>query len=599
MPPLLTTCVTACLASTLLSQQFPGSTARAARSSEITLDYPADLATAKFSPFRDSAGLPLQVVPRDSGAADLDGDGNQDLWFLADSGSSGRLVVNFPNTGSLGRYTLDADLASTPYAAAVTYRTKTSWSDFIMAVDPNSAYPYMLKWTPTIGGSDPREGSLVATQLSWHIGSGVSEIAAADHSEDGHDDIVVLQPIAGGQTAVHKIELGTAQSGFLWAEQHVYVVLPAAVENLRLLDLDGDGLTDFVVDSPGIGFAAFRDNGQGSFEPAGIWPFDMTEFRDIAVGDLDGNGCDDIALCYDPGILLIEFDTTGGLTHDFRVFFNPPGIGPLATCRILSSDDPDLAGLIAMPADGQNYVIHPRNPSVQGLVQPNIGSAPFVLSGPGLTPEGVIVADVDNDDDPDLLVQSPSRDFWFCLRSPTVSLAPTWMTSEDVGPAPLAEGAQTRNLNVTVGVPQDLISRGVLFLEAAVYVVDPTSPDPADPDYLYWGRLLPPIDFYAQSASFTVYYNENQQEFSDLVSEYKQRLIDGHSTSELTFPPFVWETIRGGPGCFISVHGSRTTKRYESANGNPNVSGSTLGGKWVLMAKPPSPKGDLNPLPWE
>ena len=565
----------------------------------MDLDYPADLATAKFSPFQDSAGLPVQTVPRASGAADLDGDRNQDLWFLADSGASGRLVVKFPNTGSLGRYTLDGDLASTPYTDAVSYHTKTSWTDFIMAVDPNSEYPHMLAWTPTFGGSDPRYGSLVATPLAWHIGKGVSEIAAADHSGDGHDDIVVLQQIGGGQTAVHKIALGTAQHGFLWAEQHVYVVLPAVVENLRLLDLDGDGLTDFVVDSPGIGFAAFRDNGQGSFEQVGIWPLDMTEFRDIAVGDLDGNGCDDIALCYASGVLLIEFEAAGGLTHDYRVFLNPLGIGSLATCRILCCDDPDIAGLIAIPADGLNYVFHPRPLGVQTLAQARIGSAPFALSGPGLTPQGVIVTDVDNDDDPDLIVQAPSRDFWFSVRNAAVSLAPTWMTSEDVGPAPPTEGAQTRNINVKIGVPQDLINRGVLFLEAAVYVVDPSSPDPTDPDYLYWGRVLPPIDVYSESASFSVYYNEDQQEFSDLVTEYKRRMKDGHSTQELTFPPFVWETIRGGPQCFISVHGSSMTKRYESGNSNPNVSGSTLGGKWVLMAKPPSPKGDLNPLPWE
>ena len=82
---------------------------------------------------------------------------------------------------------------------------------------------------------------------------------------------------------------------------------------------------------------------------------------------------------------------------------------------------------------------------------------------------------------------------------------------------------------------------------------------------------------------------------------YKQnRHVNGGR--DYVYPRSTWETIRSGPGAIMTLHGIDCAKRYESKSGKApkkKKAGSTLGGKWVLTAKPPSPKGDVELLPWE
>ena len=104
-----------------------------------------------------------------------------------------------------------------------------------------------------------------------------------------------------------------------------------------------------------------------------------------------------------------------------------------------------------------------------------------------------------------------------------------------------------------------------------------------------------------KSASFTLFYNDDKSAFETLVRRYKQHLAANITTYFDVYPPNEWETIRGGPGMFMSLHPIENSTRFESVNGNepPRKQGSTLGAKFVLQANPPSPIGDLNLLPWE
>jgi len=601
MPAILTACAIAVLASALTPQGGPG---RGGSLRTFVPRYPPDLGLYQFSPFLDASGKALRVAPQSAGAADFDGDGNIDLWFLGQGGKPGQIAVQFANTAGLGRFYARDPLLTSNYVSAATYRTAGSSVDQLIVVDPAADEPGLLHWNPRQTHGDPRDGYLGGAASGWKIGKAMTEIQTADHARDGHDDIVALQALPGNQTAVHKLVMGTSKYNFLWVEARVFAILPAQFEKLRLLDIDGDRRTDFVAYAPGHGVLACVDNAMGGFTPVAWWGLGNTVIEDIAVGDVDRNGRDDIAVCFSAGIALIEsygLSSQHPTGFEYRIYMNPTSVGALATCCILDIDTQGRTAVFGLPTDGRNYVLHPHNPALFGLVGPWVEPAPAGLSGQGLLGQSLIVTDVDNDHDADLVLQSPTGTEWQTLRNPAISMAPTSITSVDKGPAPVGEGSQSRRLDVTVGVPQALIDEGVLFVEMAFFVPDPSSKNLSDPDYLYWGRLAPAINTLTKTASFTVFYDENVYTWAQRILTYKKHRDLGLSTFADVYPEKEWETLRAGLGAFLSMHGLDAAKRYESSNGDPPPigTGSTLGGKWVLAAGPPSPKGDVDLLPWE
>ena len=598
-----TACVIAVVLTGVLTAQGGGRTGSPIRS--VAPRYPVDRDMARFVPFVDKNAKELRVGPIACGAADFDGDKNVDLWFLGHGDKPGEIAVQFGNTASLGRFYRRDSVATSNFVSATTYHTSTSSVSQLLVIDPASEDPMLLHWNPKKKGGDPRDGYLGGSLSGWKIGKGVTEIAAADHAQDGHDDIVALQALSNNSTAIHKLVMGTQKFNYLWVEQRITAIIPAKLENLHILDINGDGRSDIVASSPGIGVLVCRDTGKGGFEVAGFWPTSNLPIKDIAVGDLDGNGLHDIAICFDQGIVVMEAISPGGAkTNPWRprYFLNPKTIGNLATCRIVNVDGRGTMVVYGFPADGKSYVIHPHNPSAFGIVKPWVEPAPSWMVGAGVIGRSLIVADVDNDRDNDLVIQSPDGVDWMTLRNPYVSFAPIGLTDFDKGPAPNTEGPKSRRLNVIVDIPQAVIDANILFVEIGMYVKEPKDPNVCDDEsWLYWGRLMPAIDTNKKNASFTVFFDEDPNSFKLLVETYKKKRAANINTFFDVYPKGEWETIRGGPNMFMTVHAVDMSRRFESVNGDepPTPRGSTLGGKWVLVAKPPSPKGDLELLPFE
>lgn len=565
--------------------------------------YPSALEFYEFVPFSGANSNSLRVGPMAADRADFDGDGNIDLWFLGYGASGAEIGVQFTNTAEPGRFHKKETMSSTPFRAAATYRTSSSAVDQIIAVDPDRDQPALLHWIPRLPQGDPRDGYLGGCDSGWVTGLGTREIATADHAGDGHDDIAILRDVitpagSGPITEVTLLEMGTQKYNFLWVENRISITLGVRLEKLRLLDLDGDNKTDFVASVAGFGLVAFRQT-NGVFLVNGVWPTGSYTIQDIQIGDMDRNGLDDIAVVFDPGIFVIRHHQGHPSIppgFEYRVYLNPSQVGNLHTCRIIKADVTNTTLLIGLPKDGRNYVIHPDNPGAYGMTQPYVETAPASLTGAGVEGISVIVADVDNDHDSDLVIQAPNGSHWMTLRNPAVTFKPIALDSVDNGAAPGGEGDSH---TVTVTVPQALVDDGVLFVEVGFYVEDPTS-DPNDPDYLYWGRMMPAINPFTNQASFTAYHWDDLS-FSQQVAEFKlhRHINNGDS---YVYPPNMWETIRTGRRMYLTAHGVDGSKRYESAPGKPpppKKAGSTLGGKWVLTAKPPSLKGDIELLPWE
>ena len=316
--------------------------------------YPVDLQMGTCHPFVDARG-PVDTQISAAGCADLDGDRHQDLWFLAASGKDrGRISLQMARTSSLGRFRHWHLSVNGNFLDGTTYRSKSHSREGLVLVDNTNTQPTVMVWYSTKPNVDPRQGYMGGGGSGWKLGMPSYEIEARDDLGDGHDDITVLQRLKNGHTRVKKLCMNTKRYGFLWPQKAVQVDVPATLESLRMLDFDGDGRSDFVAVVKDLGILVGRDNGNGAFEAAAFWPI-PSGVLDVTVGDVQGDGRDDFALCFDGGILVM-LSTSGGFS--MRAMASPRLVGPLASAKFVDIDGNGRAHLVGFPKNGRSYVFH-------------------------------------------------------------------------------------------------------------------------------------------------------------------------------------------------------------------------------------------------
>jgi hypothetical protein len=281
----------------------------------VDLDHDGDLDLVAFAPAREGVSIYLNeagdfspaptiegVRPRHLGAADLDADGDADLFFAHDPNPSeivvlrGRPAVTFlpPEThqlehpaASLAAGDLDGDGDLDLFAAG---------SDLVMVLLNTGRGRFEAG--PNLG--QPPWGAVFA--------------AAADLDDDGLADLIVL---SGGRVP------GQGDLHIFWnaiREQSPEVThLPIGPEPQWAVaaDLEGDGSLGIALSqrSP-RGISIFTRGGARSFAPAGTFALSRAPAGALHAADLDRNGFCDLAIAV-PGPEL-----------GFAVLFNRPRRSP-------------------------------------------------------------------------------------------------------------------------------------------------------------------------------------------------------------------------------------------------------------------------------
>ena len=178
-----------------------------------------------------------------------------------------------------------------------------------------------------------------------------------------------------------------------------------------LFDCDDDGDLDAVITHEGDdAIVALLNNGSGAFTIAVSSDANGDDPRDIAFGDLDGQGDLDIVVGYaaDPGQVLIQafiasptdkckFVPAGSITNDgtTKQTADAVALSPLGSLGL------DLVAPVSV-ADLSDIVV--RWPNVPE------GTAEIEAEIQNIRPRGVALADIDGDDDIDVTYTSASED---------------------------------------------------------------------------------------------------------------------------------------------------------------------------------------------
>ncbi len=316
-----------------------------------------------FGPARSAMVGPLAF---DVNAADLDGDGDQDV--LAASGQSGISVLLGDGSGV--------------FAATANYGAGGGSARSMAAgwFDANARSDIAFVRPGGIGILlDNGSGGLKAP-VALAGSSGAYSVASGDVDRDGLADLVV----AIGVPASMKVYLGDGSGGFALAATMGW---PASSWDLQLADLDRDGLLDIVSADAGVSVA--RGLGGGLFAPPASLATGVVSR--IRLGRLDADAWPDLVGSAGAlGVVVLRNDGAGGF------------LAPIHLASAASTTDVALGDL---DHDGTLDVVAGHLGTAWCSLWTGNGLGSFSAEthvGTDSVPHAVWVADFDGDGDDDL-----------------------------------------------------------------------------------------------------------------------------------------------------------------------------------------------------
>ena len=365
----------------------PGNHSQSAQN--FLLGEPADPAGQGFSTYTDTGGNPRSAETFAAGSADFDADGNADFWALGQASGTGTsdLGILMARTSDVGRFRSWHTFRDGPWVDGTTYRARDQY-DRVVLVRPDSDRLVETSYGRPMPPKDPRDGYW-GYSSTWSIGLGAYEVETFDDSGDQIDDLYVLFDAGNGHTRIEKIRMAPtpgARTSFL---------LPVPARRLRVLDLDGDGRGDPVVEIPGIGVLVLRDTGSTSFSVHAL--IQATNIRDISTGDVDGDAFGDLAFAFDAGLLVYRggLSTWGSSSH-VHGLYSPSAFQALAGVAIVSAQTTkQRSAVVGIDRGGRGVFSHTFLDGEFGSLELSMPkSSP---AGPGLLGTAGVTADIDAD----------------------------------------------------------------------------------------------------------------------------------------------------------------------------------------------------------
>lgn len=313
--------------------------------------------------------------------------------------------------------------SATSTSLSVTVPTGASYAPITVTVNGFTTYsqaPFIV----TFPGGGSITASSFATMFDFNVGTLPHSVAGGDLDNDGKMDIVVTNNL---DNTISILRNTTSSGSISFAAKIDLSTALLQPRELAVGDIDGDGKLDIVVSYlDGSIISVYRNTSTpGSISLAS--KADVTvgsQPKGIAIGDIDGDGKPDLAVANhgtNSVSVLRNTSTAGSISFATKVDFTV-GSSPysVAIGDVDGDGKPDL--VVSNEVDNTLSVL--RNTSSAG----NIWFATKVDFAVGPQPRGVVIGDIDGDGKPDVAVANNGLETVSVLRnlssSGTISFAP-------------------------------------------------------------------------------------------------------------------------------------------------------------------------------
>jgi hypothetical protein len=313
-------------------------------------------------------------------------------------------TVALSNPLALATFSPPQNLATgaEPVAAAVGDFTGDGQLDLAVANFASNTVSVFLNQT-TPGAAIP----LFSPPQTFATGSGPRALEVADVNGDGRPDLIVVN--AGADTVsvlLNQTPPGATVASF--SPQQIFTAGAGPVA-LAVADLNGDGLSDLIVaDADATAVSVLLNQTAAgattlSFSAAQAFPTQAAP-RSVAVGDLNGDGRPDLVIANadaDSVSVLLDQTPPGATVASFgpqQTFATGSAPGAVAVGDVNGDGRPDL--ITANTGAGTVSVLLNQTPPGATVAS----FAPQQTFATGGAPDAVVIADVNGDRQPDLVV---------------------------------------------------------------------------------------------------------------------------------------------------------------------------------------------------
>ncbi len=358
---------------------------------------------------------------RDVAFGDLDGDGKSDLVVTNNNSSSVSVFLNTSSSGSItsGSFAAKVDFATGAFATSVAIGDLDGDGKKDLAITNfNSNSVSIFRNTSSLGSIT--SGSF-ATRVDFTTGTSPNEVAISDVDGDGKPDLAVAN--YGNNTV--SVFLNTSSSGSITTGSFAAKVdftVGTSARDVAFGDLDGDGKPDLVAANRLSNSVSVLRNTSvpgsitsGSF--AAIVDFATgTEPVELAIGDLDMDGKQDLVVTNFSSNSLSVFrnlSSVGSISLGAKVDFTT-GTNPhdIQIGDLDGDGKPDLA----VSNRSSSNISAFRNTSTPGSITSGSFAAKVDFTT-GTLPTGLAIGDLDGDNKPDLVATNHGSNVMWVLRN--------------------------------------------------------------------------------------------------------------------------------------------------------------------------------------
>jgi len=342
--------------------------------------------------------------------ADIDLDGDNDLLITGNGPTTGVTSTLYENDGS-GNFTAVSQPAIVNvYIGAAEFADIDSDGDMDLMMTGNTSSPSA---TANLYINDGTGNFTISSGTPFEA-SNSGDIDFGDIDGDSDLDLIMTGLDASGNT-FSKLYLNDGMGIFTLVSGTSFT--PVRSSSTEFIDVDNDGDLDLLICGANSSGASttnlYENNGTGTFSLVAGVPFDNVQFGDIAFGDTDNDGDQDIFLVgqNDSSQFIAKFYINNGIS--FSLLPNTPFPGKF----VHSSSFADFNN------DGNIDLLHVGNSSngLIGHIYENQGSNNFILADSTLSGSyngSNIVADLNGDNKMDIVTTGTS--FTFPSRAPKI-----------------------------------------------------------------------------------------------------------------------------------------------------------------------------------